>query len=147
MFFVIHNTADAEPGKESYSIQRYDSADSFANAKDGKEGRAGDLRIGDCDSLLRLYVATERDTVLYSQLQSIRDQFLDDLDSVNSAAEIYGLICWLLEDNGINAQGASLEETADRLSDLDIEADSDKYTGIIFHLKDAVDRLYELELD
>lgn len=147
MFFVIRNTADAESDKESYSMQRYDSADSFASAENGIESSAGDLRIGDCDRLLRLYVATERGTLLYSQLQSIRDQFLDDLDSVNSTAEIYGLICWLLEDNGINAQGASLEETADRLSDLDIEADNDKYTGIIFHLKDAVDRLYELELD
>jgi len=149
MFFIIRNSADsdAESNNKSYSVQRYDSADSVASAENDIESSAGDLRISDCDSLLRLYVATERSAALYQTLQSIRDEFLEDLDAVNSVAEIYGLISWLLEDNGINAQGASLEETADRLSDLDIEADNDKYTNIIFHLKDAVDRLYELELD
>ena len=44
-------------------------------------------------------------------------------------------------------RGASLEETADRLSEIDIAADSDQYTTIIFHLRDAIDRLYEMELD
>ncbi|BBB27131.1 hypothetical protein [Amphritea japonica] len=108
---------------------------------------AEDYLIEDTDSLLRLYVATERDTPLFNALQAVRNTVLEDLDEVATPAEVYGLIHWLLSDKGIRAEGASLEETADRLSDIDIAADSDQYTDIIFHLKDAVDRLYEMELD
>ncbi|WP_417227769.1 hypothetical protein [Amphritea sp.] len=106
-----------------------------------------DYQIDSADTLLRLYVATDRDAPLFSALQQIRDHLLTDLDAIETRAEIYGLIHWLLDDHGIRADGASLEETADRLSDLDIAADSDQYTAMIFHLKDAVDRLYEMELD
>jgi hypothetical protein len=103
--------------------------------------------IENADTLLRLYVDTDRGTPLFTALQTLRDAFLEDLDEVATQAEIYGLIHWLLGDNGIRAEGATLEETADRLSDIDIASDSDQYTDIIFHLKDAVDRLYEMELD
>lgn len=106
-----------------------------------------DYQIDSADTLLRLYVATDRETPLFSALQQVRGQLLADLDGIETRAEIYGLIHWLLDDHGIRADGASLEETADRLSDLDIAADSDQYTAMIFHLKDAVDRLYEMELD
>ena len=108
---------------------------------------AADYLIGDADTLLRLYVATDLDDPLFKLLQQLRGHFLADLDAVETRAEIYGLIYWLLEDNGISAQGASLEETADRLSDIDIAADSDQYAKIIFHLRDAVDRLCEMELE
>ena len=106
-----------------------------------------DYLIGDADTLLRLYVATDRDDPLFATLQQLRGTFLKDMDAIATRAEIYGLIHWLLDDNGISAQGASLEETADRLCDIDIATDSDQYTNIIFHLRDAVDRLYEMELD
>ena len=108
---------------------------------------AEDYLIEDVDTLLRLYVSTDRDTPLFKALQVVRNKVLEDLDEVTTPAEIYGLMHWLLSDKGIRAEGASLEETADRLSDIDIAADSDQYTDIIFHLKDAVDRLYEMELD
>ncbi len=108
---------------------------------------AEDYLIEDVDMLLRLYVSTDRDTPLFKALQVVRNKVLEDLDEVTTPAEIYGLMHWLLGDKGIRAEGASLEETADRLSDIDIAADSDQYTDIIFHLKDAVDRLYEMELD
>ena len=108
---------------------------------------AEDYLIEDVDTLLRLYVSTDRDTPLFKALQIVRNRVLEDLDEVTTPAEIYGLMHWLLSDKGIRAEGASLEETADRLSDIDIAADSDQYTDIIFHLKDAVDRLYEMELD
>ncbi|WP_299204244.1 hypothetical protein [uncultured Amphritea sp.] len=103
--------------------------------------------IADADTLLRLYVATDRDDPLFAMLQQLRAHFLNDLDNIETQAEIYGLIHWLLDDNAIRADGASLEETADRLSEIDIAADSDQYTKIIFHLRDAIDRLYEMELD
>ena len=108
---------------------------------------AADHLIADADTLLRLYVATDRDDPLFAALQQLRGNFLADLNAVETRPEIYGLIHWLLDDNGISAQGASLEETADRLCDIDIATDSDQYTNIIFHLRDAVDRLYEMELD
>ncbi|MDX2422558.1 MAG: hypothetical protein QNK43_07770 [Amphritea sp.] len=108
---------------------------------------ATEQRIDSADQLLRLYVATDRDASLYPALQQLRNCFLNDLDAIESPAEIYGLIHWLLGDHGIRTDGSSLEETADRLSDIDIAADSDQYTQVIFHLKDAIDRLYEMELD
>ncbi len=54
---------------------------------------------------------------------------------------------WLMADYGVDNRGESLEETADRLGDIDIENDTDKYSELIFHLKDAVERLYDLELE
>jgi len=80
-------------------------------------------------------------------LKQVREFYLDDLDLVNSAAEVTGLLVWLMDDYGLDGRGESLEQTADRLSDIDIEDDTDKYTDLIFHLKDAVERLYDLEMD
>ena len=111
----------------------------------------GDIRIESAAELLALYADTEAGSPLYSQLQLIRDYYIEHLDSVPRSAEISaditGLMIWLLLDSGINGMGESLEQTADRLCDLDIDADADRYTQIIFHLRVAVDRLYELELD
>lgn len=140
MFFIIRNGLNDTAAP---ALQQFEDAPALQQAAAGSD----DLIITDCDTLLRQYVATELNTPLYGQLQLVRDKVLEDLDEVSSAAEIHGLIHWLLNDHGINAAGASLEETADRLSDIDIEQDSDQFTDIIFHLKDAIDRLYELELD
>lgn len=134
MHFIIQ-TNDA-----GFSIE---SGDSDTSPQMGAE----DYLIEDADTLLRLYVATDRDDPLFATLQQLRTRFLDDLDAIETRAEIYGLIHWLLDDNAIRADGASLEETAERLSEIDITADSDQYTAIIFHLRDAVDRLCEMELD
>lgn len=140
MHFIIRN---GQLDNQPMSLASYDTPAALQQAGTNSQ----DLLIDSCDSLLRLYVATEPNTALYGQLQLIRDTVLQDLDAIDSAAQIQGLIHWLLFDRGINAAGASLEETADRLSEIDIEQDSDQYTDIIFHLKDAIDRLYELELD
>ncbi len=80
-------------------------------------------------------------------LVEIRDQVIDDLDQIDHIPHIYGLMYWLMSDYGVDNRGETLEETADRLGDIDIENDSDRYTDLIFHLKDAVERLYDLELD
>ena len=134
MRFIIR-ASDAE-----FSIE---TADSESVPQIGAE----DYLIEDADTLLRLYVSTERNDPLFATLQQLRIRFLNNLDAIETQAEIYGLIHWLLDDNAIRAEGASLEETADRLSEIDIAADSDQYTTIIFHLRDAIDRLYEMELD
>ena len=108
----------------------------------------GDTAIIDqACSLLDLYLETDESSALMPLLQQVRDEFLQDLDQVDSIKEIYGLIYWLLADNNIEHRGETLEETADRLGDLDIENDSDRYTDLIFHLKDAVERIYDIELE
>jgi len=103
--------------------------------------------IDQASNLLELYLDTDEGSALMPLLQQIRDEFLQDLDLVDSVKEIYGLIYWLLADNNIEHRGETLEETADRLGDLDIENDSDRYTDLIFHLKDAVERIYDIELE
>lgn len=103
--------------------------------------------IDQASTLLELYLDTEESSVVMPLLQKVRDEFLQDLDQVDSVKEIYGLIYWLLADNNIEHRGETLEETADRLGDLDIENDSDRYTDLIFHLKDAVERIYDIELE
>lgn len=103
--------------------------------------------VEQASTLLELYLDTEESSAVMPLLQKIRDEFLQDLDQVETVKEIYGLIYWLLADNGVEHRGESLEETADRLGDIDIENDSDLYTDIIFHLKDAVERIYDIELE
>lgn len=103
--------------------------------------------INQASTLLEIYLDTEESSTVMPLLQKIRDEFLQDLDQVENVKEIYGLIYWLLADNGVEHRGESLEETADRLGDIDIENDSDLYTDIIFHLKDAVERIYDIELE
>ena len=148
MHFKIRNgrTASAE---HTSTTDLPLSIDTFENQEDLAATHLADtdISISCAAELLSLYANTTETDPLYSQLQLIRDSYIEDLDCVQSVNEINGLIIWLLLENGIKGIGESLEETADRLSDLDIESDSDRYTRIIFHLKDAVDRLYELELD
>lgn len=98
-------------------------------------------------ALLELYLETDDQDPLMTALRQIRDHLIEDLDKVETVAEIYGLMYWLMADQGVDNRGESLEETADRLGDIDIENDSDKYGDLIFHLKDAVERLYDLELE
>ena len=135
MFFLL------QPEQDSY--QRFDAEDALLKAE--LSGTA--LRIFKAGDLLERYVATEDDSAEMGLLRQIRDLYIDDLDSVYSAAEVTGLIAWLLRDKGIDFRGESLEDTADRLGELDIEDDSDQYTDLIFHLKDAVERIYDLQLD
>lgn len=99
------------------------------------------------DELLRLYVSTDDNDLLMPALCKKRDQFLDNLDDVSNAAEVTGLIHWLLRENHINPQGETLDEIADRLGDLDIEANTDNYSELIFMIKIAVARLDDIMLD
>lgn len=107
----------------------------------------GNQTLENADQVLRCYVATEDDAAEMAILRDIRDQLLSDIDSVQTPAEVNGLIYWLLRDHQINCEGASLDETAERLGDLDIEADEDRYTDLIFTLKMAIERLDDLMLD
>lgn len=106
-----------------------------------------DYIIRDAGDLLRLYVETDDAAPLMARLRDARTPFIDDLDQVENAAQVTGLMYWLMADYGIDNRGETLEATADRLGDLDIEAGTDRYTDLIFHLKDAVERLYDLELE
>lgn len=103
--------------------------------------------IASAADLLDLYLASADNSAVMPLLQKLRDDYLEDLDQIDSPQQIYGLLYWLMRDQGVEHQGESLEETADRLGDIDIANDSDQYTQLIFHLKDAVERLYDLELD
>lgn len=105
------------------------------------------LIICAASDLLDIYLETDESHPLMGILRKVRAEFLEDLDSVATVPEIYGLMYWLLQEQGIDNRGESLEETADRLGDIDIENDTDQFSDLIFHLKDAVERLYDLELD
>lgn len=104
------------------------------------------IRIERPGDLLERYVQTDDSAPLMASLQAVRDHYLSDLDQVNSPAEVVGLIAWLLRDNNIQHQGESFAETADRLCDLDNKADNDIYSTLIYHLRDAIERLDDLEL-
>ena len=103
--------------------------------------------IQEAFQLLDLYLETEEASPLMPLLREVREHFLEDLDHVQSVKEVYGLLYWLLADSGVDNRGESLEDTADRLGDLDIDNGTDLYTDLIFHLKDAVERLYDIEQD
>ena len=103
--------------------------------------------ITSAEDLLQRYLDTDEKAPLMPVLVEIRDEVIDDLDQIDHIPHIYGLMYWLMSDYGVDNRGETLEETADRLGDIDIENDSDRYTDLIFHLKDAVERLYDLELD
>ncbi len=148
MLFIIRHaltqpSADNQAPASQMQLESYAAADQSVIAPLAD----GDIRIESAAELLALYAATAAGSPLYSQLQLIRDDYIEHLESVPHSADITGLMIWLLLDSGINGMGESLEQTADRLCDLDIDADADRYTQIIFHLRVAVDRLYELELD
>lgn len=102
--------------------------------------------IQQAGTLLELYVATDDDSALMDCLQEIRNKFLADLDSVNSIAEIMGLISWLLRDYQIDNRGESLEQTAERLSDMDSAGNSDTQRKLLYHLHDAIERIDDLTL-
>lgn len=104
------------------------------------------LVISSAAILLDTYLETDEKAPLMAALTKVRDEIVTDLDQVETVPEIYGLMYWLLADQGIDNRGESLEETADRLGDIDIENDTDQYGELIFHLKDAVERLYDIEL-
>lgn len=104
------------------------------------------IRIDRPGDLLERYVQTDDSAPLMASLQAVRDYYLSDLDQVGSAAEVVGLIAWLLRDHNIQHQGESFAETADRLCDLDNKTDNDIYSTLIYHLRDAIERLDDLEL-
>ena len=114
---------------------------------DAAECSEADYRITQAGDLLELYVKTDESSALMPLLKQAREYYLDDLDIVQTAPEVTALMAWLMDDYGVDYRGESLEATADRLGDIDIEADSDRYTDLIFHLKDAVERLYDLEME
>ncbi|MBE9397124.1 hypothetical protein IOQ59_07600 [Pontibacterium sp. N1Y112] len=128
---------------DTASLQSFENQTEIDNQPQSDD----DYRITQAGDLLELYVKTDNNAPLMVVLKQVREFYLDDLDLVNSAAEVTGLLVWLMDDYGLDGRGESLEQTADRLSDLDIEDDTDKYTDLIFHLKDAVERLYDLEMD
>lgn len=104
-------------------------------------------KVDTVDQLLQTYVATEDDSPHMTDLCKVRDKILEDLDQIESAAEVAGLIYWKLRDAGINTQGETLEATAERLCEIDIESDSNEYTDLIALIKTALDRIDEIELD
>lgn len=134
MFYLIKNLAGDNP-----AIEKITAGNTLIDSNHYAISTAGEL--------LDLYMETDNHSVLMPLLTQIRNEIIDDLDHVGSVKEIYGLMYWLLGDNSIDNRGESLEETADRLGDLDIANDTDQYGDIIFHLKDAVERLYDLELE
>ena len=136
--FILHNYQS-----DTASLQSFENQTEIDNQPQSDD----DYRITQAGDLLELYVKTDNNAPLMVLLKQMREFYLDDLDLVNSAAEVTGLLVWLMADYGLDGRGESLEQTADRLSDLDIEDDTDKYTDLIFHLKDAVERLYDLEMD
>jgi hypothetical protein len=134
MFYLIKNQASDQP-----SLERIETSNALIDSADYAISTAGEL--------LDLYLDTDNASPVMPIITEIRNEIIEDLDQVGSVKEIYGLMYWLLGDQGIDNRGESLEETADRLGDIDIENDSDQYGTLIFHLKDAVERLYDLELE
>ncbi|WP_293268897.1 hypothetical protein [Neptunomonas sp.] len=99
------------------------------------------------DKLLRLYVSTDDNDSKMPRLIQERNHYLDNIDDISTAEEVTGLIHWLLRDHHISAQGETLDEIADRLGDLDIEANTDQYSELIFLIKIATERLDIIMLD
>ncbi|MCV6587976.1 MAG: hypothetical protein OIF57_02945 [Marinobacterium sp.] len=107
---------------------------------------AGGAVLQNAGQLLEQYVHTDDGAALMANLSAVRDYYLADLDQVGSPAEVVGLIAWLLRDHDINHQGESLAETADRLCDLDAVPGGPDYQQLIYHIRDALERLDDLEL-
>jgi len=142
--FILRNFKSNSNGQ--FDTAKLEAFESQADLDAAKFSDA-DYRIAQAGDLLELYVKTDDNSPLMELLKQARAYYLDDLDIVQTAPEITALMAWLLNDYGVDYRGESLEATADRLGDIDIEADSDRYTDLIFHLKDAVERLYDLEMD
>lgn len=142
--FILRNFKSNTNGQsDSAELQAFDNQAEF----DAAEFSDRDYRIAQAGDLLELYVKTDDNSPLMELLKQARAYYLDDLDVVQTAPEVTALMAWLMNDYSVDYRGESLEATADRLGDIDIEADSDRYTDLIFHLKDAVERLYDLEMD
>lgn len=136
--FVIQNYLDSQPILLTFESGETLEQRSLSDA---------DYKIISAGNLLELYVKTDENSVLMPILKQAREHYVDDLDLVETAAEVTGLMFWLMADHGVENRGESLEATADRLSDIDIEDDSDHFTNLIFHLKDAVERIYDLDME
>ena len=142
--FILRNFKSNTNGQsDSAELQAFENQADLEAA----EFNDADYRIVQAGDLLELYVKTDDNSPLMELLKQARAYYLDDLDIVQTAPEVTALMAWLMDDFGVDYRGESLEATADRLGDIDIEADSDRYTDLIFHLKDAVERLYDLEMD
>lgn len=102
-------------------------------------------KLDTVDQLLQTYVATEDDSPEMAELKKVRDYLLADLEQVESASEVAGLIYWKIRDTGINTQGETLEATAERLCEMDI--DDDQYTELLELIRSALIRIDEIELD
>lgn len=105
-----------------------------------------DISFTDAGELLERYVSIEDAAGEMAALRAVRDYLLADLDQVEGAAEVVGLIAWLLRDHQIDHAGESLAETADRLCDLDSAHGGKDYSKVIYHLRDALERLDDLEV-
>lgn len=142
--FILRNFNSNTTGQsDSAELQVFENQADLEAA----EVSDADYRIAQAGDLLELYVKTDDNSPLMGLLKQARAYYLDDLDIVQTAPEVIALMAWLMDEYGVDYRGESLEATADRLGDIDIEADSDRYTDLIFHLKDAVERLYDLEMD
>lgn len=106
----------------------------------------GSITLHNAGDLLERYVATDDDAPMMQSLTAVRDHYLNDLDQVENAAQVVGLIAWLLRDHKISHQGESLAETADRLCELDNNSDDPALSQVIYHLRDALERLDDLEV-
>ncbi|MFW1678330.1 hypothetical protein ACFVYJ_11195 [Pontibacter sp. JAM-7] len=134
-----------------YLIRNYRSAQpvySILTAAEAKTERdANALVIPSAHTLLLTYVDCDDGSGLYHTLRQIRNQMLSDLDQVHSAAEVYGLIYWLLREMGIDHRGESLEDTVERLADLEIEKSGPNGQDLLHCLQAAVERIDELTLE
>jgi|GEM_PF-1326975 len=100
--------------------------------------------IKSASELLNIYFQTETDSPLYPILCQLRDIYLKDIYQLDDEKEIKGLILWLLIEAGIDNRGETLEQTAERLSELDMDYDDNDYSKLIWHLRDASERLDDL---
>lgn len=105
------------------------------------------LAFADADQLLRHYVATAETSPEMAGLKLLRDVLLDDLDEIDSAAQITGLVVWFLAEQGIEYRGQLFGELAEHLGDLDLDEPREGYAEAIFLLRRAEQRLDEIAFD
>lgn len=104
-----------------------------------------DLLLTSPAQLLEHYVATDDSNLIMDILVEIRNYWLDHLSDISNAAEITGLIVWLLRENSIEYRGESLYQTAERLADMDLDSNTSQYDKVLFYIHDAIECLDELE--
>ena len=134
-----------------FLIRNYRSAQPALNKVSDQETQADqtttDLLIPSAHHLLLCYVDCEEDSPIYAQLCEIRDYWLTHLSEVEHSTEVYGLIYWLLRDLGIDHRGEPLEDTVERLTELEIEVSGPDNRDLIYCLQAAVERIDELSLN